>query len=140
LHNGKCSICSGNFDSRYLQIDHGIPYEISGAEASIQKNLDDFMLLCGSCNRAKSWSCEHCINWKVEKEPAICKQCYWGSPENYMHIALKSIRRLDIHWEGYEIESYEKIKTLAKREKTPLPDFVKKVLDKTQLHREKRRH
>jgi hypothetical protein len=130
LYNGKCFICSGYFELRYLQIDHRVPYELSGDDSSISQNLDDFMLLCGSCNRAKSWSCEHCVNWKEEKDSAICKQCYWGNPENYLHIALKSIRRLDIHWEEHEIKSYEKIKTLANREKTPLPDFVKKVLDK----------
>jgi len=129
-HKGKCFICSGTFESRYLQIDHRVPYEIAGDDVSIERNLDDFMLLCGSCNRAKSWSCEHCVNWKEKKEPNICKQCYWGSPENYLHIALKSIRRLDIHWEAHEIKSYERIKAIANLEKTPLPDFVKKVLDK----------
>ncbi len=134
LHRGKCFICSGSFESRYLQIDHRVPYEIAGETALVQKNLDDFMLLCGSCNRAKSWSCEHCTNWKEEKEPNICNQCYWGNPENYLHIALKSIRRLDIHWEEHEIKSYERIKALANREKTPLPNFVKKVLDKSIAH------
>ena len=134
LHNGRCFICFGSFELRYLQIDHRVPYEISGDDAAIQKNPDGFMLLCGSCNRAKSWSCEHCINWKEEKDPAICKQCYWGSPEDYLHIALKTIRRLDILWEEHEIKSYEKIKALANREKTSLPDFVKRVLAKNTLH------
>lgn len=129
-HNGKCFICSGNFELRYLQIDHRVPYEISGDDNSISKNLADFMLLCGSCNRAKSWSCEHCINWKKEKDSGICKQCYWGNPDDYIHIALKPVRRLDIHWEEHEIKSYNRIKALANHEKTPLPDFVKKVLDK----------
>lgn len=128
---GKCFICFGSFESRYLQTDHCVPYEVSGDETSIQKSLNDFMLLCGSCNRAKSWSCEHCINWKEEKDAAICKQCYWGSPENYLHIALKAIRRLDIQWEEHEIKNYERLKTKAKQEKTPMPDFVKKVLNKT---------
>lgn len=133
-HQEKCHICSGSFESRYLQIDHRVPYEITGDEAANQKNVDDFMLLCGSCNRAKSWSCEHCANWQKEKDAEICKQCYWGSPESYLHIALKQVRRLDIHWEGHgEIESYERIKALAKREKTHLPDFVKKVLHKSIL-------
>jgi DNA adenine methylase len=43
----------------------------------------------------------------------------------------KSIRRLDIHWEEHEIKSYDRIKALANQEKTPLPNFVKKVLDKS---------
>jgi len=32
-------------------------------------------------------------------------------------------------------ERYEKIKNLAHRKKTPLPDFVEKMLDKTVPHR-----
>jgi len=30
---------------------------------SDELNPDDFMLLSGSANRAKSWFCEHCENW-----------------------------------------------------------------------------
>src|ERR1035437_7795559 len=94
LGKGRCFICSGEFEERYLQIDHKVPYEVGG-DIDIARNVDDFMLLCGSCNRAKSWSCEHCENWKTEKKPSLCMQCYWGSPTNYNHIALKEIRRLD---------------------------------------------
>jgi hypothetical protein len=130
LNKGKCFICSGNFESRYLQVDHRVPYEVAGEDTSIKKKLNEHMLLCASCNRAKSWSCEHCLNWRQEKALTICKQCYWGSPENYLHIALRSVRRLDILWEESEVKNYERLKSLADREKTPLPDFVKKVLEK----------
>ena len=46
-------------DERVLQIDHRVPYEVGGDDKSETLNPDDFMLLSGSANRAKSWSCEH---------------------------------------------------------------------------------
>ncbi len=130
IQNGKCAICNGSFELRYFQIDHRVPYEVAGDDILLNRNLSEFMLLCGSCNRAKSWSCEHCLNWKREKTPNICNRCYWGNPDNYLHIALRSVRRLDILWAEIEVAGYDKIKALANKEKTPLPDFVKKILDK----------
>ncbi len=127
---GKCAICSGAFESRYLQIDHKVPYEVSGDDTNQKVQPSEFMLLCASCNRAKSWSCEHCINWKKEKDTDLCLRCYWGSPENYVHIALQSVRRMDIVWQGQEVRIYDKLKTLSNKGKTPLPDFVKKILEK----------
>jgi hypothetical protein len=129
--NGKCAICSGILENRYLQIDHKVPYEVAGDEGIESFQVSEFMLLCASCNRAKSWSCEHCLNLKKEKDSNICRQCYWGNPENYLHIALKSLRRMDLIWQGEETTTYEKLKNLASRNRTPLPDFVKKVLEKS---------
>jgi len=124
----KCYICSGHFEKRYLQVDHRVPYEISGDPLNAEQNLLDFMLLCGSCNRAKSWSCEHCPNWSDKKSSKICKTCYWANPTDYVHIALKEIRRLDLQWEGDEIKIYEKLKLYAKKYEIDLPDFVKKIV------------
>ncbi|MBZ0308561.1 MAG: HNH endonuclease [Anaerolineae bacterium] len=64
--HGKCAICLTAFEERYLQIDHCIPYEIAG---ETERQINEYMLLCGSCNRAKSWSCEHCTNWLETKSP-----------------------------------------------------------------------
>lgn len=125
---GRCCICSGHFESRYLQIDHRIPYEISGEKTVLKRNTKDYMLLCGSCNRAKSWTCEHCPNWLTEKSSKICFKCYWANPENYTHIALREIRRLDIIWDEEEIQIYEKLKKAAKENKYPIPDFVKRII------------
>ena len=90
--------------------------------------MTDFMLLCGSCNRAKSWSCEHCQNWKVEKAHNVCGTCYWASPETYAHVALRLIRRLDISWSDAEIPEYDRLVALSEQEEKGLPDFVKSVL------------
>jgi len=128
--NGKCAICSGQFESRYLQIDHRVPYEVGGDIHSGERNNDDYMLLCSSCNRAKSWSCEHCENWMNAKSSEICLVCYWGNPENYTHIALREIRRLDLTWEQDEVKTYEKLKELAKRQDYEIPDYVKKLIEK----------
>ena len=130
LQSGKCAICDGDFELRYFQIDHRIPYEISGDEQENKEN--EYMLLCGSCNRAKSWSCENCPNWENERLQNLCKTCYWASPDEYKHIALEEVRRLDILWKGEkDIEVYEKIKKKAKGNKAPMPEYVKEILSKS---------
>lgn len=58
---GRCAICGGSSPARYLQVDHRVPYEIAG-EPRHELETKHFLLLCASCNRAKSWSCEHCAN------------------------------------------------------------------------------
>jgi hypothetical protein len=128
--NGKCDICSGHFESRYLQIDHKIPYEVAGEYKEFDNSTIDYMLLCSSCNRAKSWSCEHCLNWIKEKNPVVCAKCYWGNTDSYIHIALREVRRMDIIWEENEIMVYERLKQLAQENKFPIPDFVKQIIAK----------
>jgi hypothetical protein len=127
--NGKCGVCAGRFELRYLQVDHRVPYEIGG-DTQEKLNLKYFMLVCGSCNRAKSWSCEHCQNWINDKSASVCLKCYWASPENYIHIALREIRRADIVWEKDEVRVYENLKQQAQQNQTPLPEFVKRVVKK----------
>jgi hypothetical protein len=129
MQDGKCAICYGRFEALYLQVDHRIPYEVAGDKQG-KLNLEDFKLICASCNRAKSWSCEHCENWSKERSPNICLGCYWANSENYVHIALREIRRADILWENGEIQVYEKLRQQSQRNKTPLPEFVKKVVKK----------
>jgi 5-methylcytosine-specific restriction endonuclease McrA len=127
LSGGKCTICNGKFEERYLQIDHRVPYEVSG-DIDVARVVEDFMLLCGSCNRAKSWSCEHCDNWKTENKPPVCMQCYWGSPENYNHIAMEQVRRLDLQWNGDEIKYYDALKVIADHNEIELPEFIKQII------------
>ncbi len=131
IQDGKCAICNGDFDSRYLQIDHRVPYEINGDIQEDKEKDQQYMLLCGSCNRAKSWSCEHCSNWINEKYSELCQTCYWAKPDDYMHIALREVRRLDILWTGKEdLSVYEKVRNMAKGKKTPMPEYVKEILSK----------
>ncbi len=124
---GRCAVCAGKFEKRYLQIDHRIPYEIAGDTDHLNRDNRDYMLLCASCNRAKSWSCEHCPNWKT-KSTKICTQCYWAFPQEYTHISLREIRRVDVVWDGDEIQIYNKLRAAASAENSPVPDYVKQII------------
>ena len=124
----KCFIYLEKMVERELQIDHRVPYEIAGEVP--EQNPDDFMLLSGSANRAKSWSCEHCENWRVQKKRSVCLSCYWAYPENYSHIAMLQIRRADLLWQGDEVEQYEQLRNDAKRSGQTIPEFVKQIIEK----------
>ena len=125
-HGCRCFIYLEEMDERLLQIDHRIPYEVAGDDNA--PHPDDFMLLCGSANRAKSWSCEHCDNWRKTRDPTICRSCYWVYPEDYSHVAMRQIRRLDLIWEGNSVSQYERIRESAAAYGVPLPDFVKEII------------
>ncbi len=127
LYNSRCGVCFTDYAPRYLQIDHRVPYEVGGDPAGTL-DTDEFMLLCGSCNRAKSWSCEHCKNWTTDHSPEVCKACYWANPENYAHIALRLIRRLAVTWSDDEVPQYERLVQLSKHARKNVPEFVKNVL------------
>jgi len=128
----KCTICNEKYEDRYLQIDHRVPYEVAGDFVSNEDHPEAFMLLCGSCNRSKSWSCEHCNNWLNDKNIDVCKQCYWGTPENYSHIALENIRRNEIIWRtDEEIERYNEIQQKATKKGITLEQYIKNVLMKS---------
>ena len=60
----------------------------------------------------------------------ICLNCYWVYPENYSHIAMRQIRRLDLIWQGEEVETYEKLKTEAASVEKEIPFFVKEILER----------
>jgi hypothetical protein len=126
----KCFIYLEEMDGRVLQIDHRVPYEVDGDDVAGTLNPDDFMLLCGSANRAKSWSCEHCENWTAKKDKKICLSCYWAYPEDYSHVAMRQIRRLDLIWEGDDVTAYDRLKDDAAAYGASLPDFVKEIIRK----------
>ena len=130
LHGARCAIYLETFPERELQIDHRIPFEVLGdARGSLQK-ADDYMLLCGSANRAKSWSCQHCVNWIELKKPEVCHSCYWAYPDNYTHVAMRQARRADILWTEQEIQDYERLKCRTIQLQKNIPAYVKEVLAK----------
>lgn len=110
-----------------MQIDHRIPSEVGGDPAGAP-DVEDYMLLCASCNRAKSWSCEHCRNWTTDHLLKVCRVCHRASSKDYEHIALELVRRLDIVWQGDEVPDHERLTILAAQARRNLPDFVKDVL------------
>ena len=127
-HQGRCRVCLQPFEKRYLQVDHRVPYEVAGDALAGERHPEEHMLLCGSCNRAKSWSCEHCSNWTGEKSATVCWSCYWASPDSYAHVATVEMRRLDVAWTGSEIRDYERLKTEAEAAQLPLPEYVRALL------------
>ncbi|MBI5143294.1 MAG: HNH endonuclease [Nitrospirae bacterium] len=129
-HGCRCFIFLEDMDAVNLQIDHRVPFEVGGDGEENKLDPDDFMLLCASANRAKSWSCEHCENWNVAKDRTICMTCYWAYPENYSHIAMRQIRRLDIVWQGNEVDVYDKLKATAREMEKEMPFVVKEILER----------
>ncbi|WP_311774147.1 HNH endonuclease [Nostoc sp. UCD121] len=123
----KCFIYLEKVDKRELQIDHRVPFEVDGEP---ELEAESFMLLCGSANRAKSWSCEHCENWKTIKDKSICLSCYWAYPESYTHVAMQQVRRIDLMWQGDNIESYEKLKQQTVRLNKEIPEFIKDIIER----------
>jgi hypothetical protein len=123
----RCNIYLEETPERELQIDHRIPFEIAGDNGPLSDQISEYMLLCVSANRAKSWSCENCKNWK-QKDIKICSTCYWAYPEQYQHIALREIRRLDVMWVADEIADYDQLIKESGRVRKEPPDYVKAVL------------
>lgn len=126
----RCAIYLESFEERELQIDHRIPFEIAGNMVEGKQAPEDFMSLCGSANRAKSWSCEHCANWLEQKEANICRSCYWASPEDYTHIAMRQARRLDIIWTDADVAVYDRLKKKTEELQQEIPAYVKKIIER----------
>lgn len=89
-----------------LQVDHRIPYEIGGENEG--NDIDCYMLLSPSANRAKSWTCEHCSNWNLH-DVNFCKSCFWAYPEEYTHIAGRKERQIIVTFTDNEIEDYNRL-------------------------------
>jgi DNA-binding transcriptional regulator/RsmH inhibitor MraZ len=119
----RCQICGA---STNLQVDHRIPYEVAGESQAKQAN--PYLVLCGSCNRKKSWSCEHCPNWLRDKNFGVCSTCYWAEPQKYDHIGTERERRADIVWMGDEVQNYERIRLESKRKLRTVPEHIKEIL------------
>lgn len=108
LAQSRCQACGTKESMRALQIDHRIPYEIdpgSGDEVP-----DEYQVLCGSCNRSKSWTCEtECPNWTL-RDPKICTTCRWADADEYEHIATVRRRQIVLTWDDEAVADYEALK------------------------------
>lgn len=124
-YGSKCFVYLETMDESVLQVDHRIPYEIGGEHD--EKDLDYYMLLSPSANRAKSWTCEHCENWE-RKDSSFCLRCFWAHPENYDHVAGKNERIISLVFTGDEIEDYYKLINLSGEEKAQ--EVIKQIIHK----------
>lgn len=127
-YGAVCFVYLKPMEERLLQIDHRIPYEIGG---ELDDNIDCYMLLSPSANRAKSWTCEHCPNW-TRKNLEFCSNCFWAHPENYTHIAGREERQIVITFSDNEIDDYNQLISLVGKEKAEdkikelISEFIKK--------------
>lgn len=117
----RCAICGADFTGRELQTDHRVPFRISGDP--LHPVFDDFMPLCGSDNRAKSWTCEHCSNWE-DKNPEMCRGCYWARPDAYSHVAGQQERRLMLTIRGSGVSVFDRIGDAAEAEGVTPSEWV----------------
>lgn len=106
----RCFVYLEQMDEGLLQVDHRIPYEIGGEHD--ESDVDYFMLLSPSANRAKSWTCEHCQNW-MYKDPDMCARCFWAHPEDYDHIAGKLQRILSLVYDESDVGDYDRLIEIA---------------------------
>ena len=128
--SARCAIYLEEFPERDLQIDHRVPFEVAGDDAERMNNPKDYMLLSGSANRAKSWSCEHCANLLDLKDTSICRKCYWAYPDSYEHVAMRQTRRADILWSGDEVTVYDRLKQRTLELQKNLPAYIKELIEK----------
>lgn len=113
-YGAKCFIYSEPLDESLLQVDHRIPYEIAGEQS--EHDTDVYMLLSPSANRAKSWACEHCLNWE-RRDASFCISCFWAYPEHYTNIAGRHLRRIVLTFTGDEIADYDRLIALVGEDK-----------------------
>ena len=133
LGGNKCVVCGSMTN---LQIDHRIPYSVAGESQSEEDN--PYQLLCGSCNRKKSWACEHCENLLMQRAIAICEGCYWAQPAKYTHVAMLPERRLDVIWIGDEVRQFEALKSAADEKGHTIAEEIKELL--TNMRRDRTDH
>lgn len=124
-YGAKCFVYLETMDPSVLQVDHRVPYEIGGEHD--EQDIDYYMLLSPSANRAKSWTCEHCVNWD-KKDASFCMRCFWAHPENYDHVAGKPEKVVSLIFTGNEIQDYNKLIALA-GEKTA-QETIKSIIHK----------
>lgn len=117
----KCGICSGVFAGRELQADHRVPFMIGGDKPTFE--FADFMPLCASDNRAKSWSCENCENW-TKRDVSMCETCFWAHPESYTHVAGRKERRLTITFQNDAVGIYDSLEADAAKNGQTISEYA----------------
>jgi hypothetical protein len=86
-------------------------------------------MLCPSCNRTKSWTCERdCPNW-TERVPELCRTCLWGSPEDYEHIATRVRRQVTVVWQDEDVAAYERLAARAAARSQDVATYLHDLVD-----------
>lgn len=126
----RCEVCLTTFQGDIdLQVDHRVPYEIGGDPPL--SDTTAFMIVCPSCNREKSWRCEHCPNW-VQRETAMCQNCFWANPSAYSHVAMAHHRAMVLTFGEGDEDLYQLLVKESREQGVPLSDLVKGKLKTTE--------
>jgi 5-methylcytosine-specific restriction endonuclease McrA len=124
--NGRCEVCGAPQADRNLQIDHRIPFEIDPGSGELVP--DEYQMLCGSCNRTKSRTCEtDCPNWQA-RDPEVCRTCMWASPDDYQHIATIPRRQVTLTWVGDDVGVYDELRAAAESAGEDVTTFLRRRL------------
>lgn len=123
---GRCEMCGAPEADRNLQIDHRVPFEIDPGSGELDPG--EYQMLCGSCNRTKSWTCEtECPNWQA-RELGVCRTCMWAEPNDYQHVATIPRRQVTITWVGEDVTAFDELRAAANAAGMDLPSFVRRRL------------
>ena len=121
-------ITGAQLDERVLQIDHRVPYRIAGDAGLSDHDVEAYMLLDASSQRAKSWSCENCPNMAPPaRKPFVCRRCFWAYPEDYDHIATEQLRRTDVSWQGADVAVHDHLEKIAHRDGLTVADLLRQL-------------
>jgi hypothetical protein len=128
-HYGEYDRITGwQVTARALQVDHRIPYQVGGDVGLESEDVNAFMLLTGSSQRAKSFSCEQCPNFLELKDPKVCGTCYWAFPEQYQHIGMRQVRQVELVWQDEEAEAFDRIQAKLAAEGRTVEEAAKALL------------
>lgn len=124
---GSIDVITGaKLDERVLQIDHRIPYRIAGDIGLQGHDVEAYMLLDASSQRAKSWSCEQCPNMAIRSQET-CQTCFWAYPENHKHVATKQMRRTDVAWQGLDVSVHDKLDQIARQRGNTIAELLREA-------------
>lgn len=127
-HYGRIHAFTGEpLPDSLLQVDHRVPFAVAGEVDALR--VADFMFLDPTYQRRKSTACEGCSNFK-KKELTVCQSCFWAYPNKYTHVAGDDLRRIDVTWQGHEVQIYNAlVKAAAEKEQSP-QSYLKDVCSK----------
>ena len=121
----RCNLDGFEHSKRTLQADHRVPFTVAGDPDGFDPA--DWQLLCASHQRKKSFECENCPN-STEKDPEVCRTCFWAFPEEYTHVATRPERRITLVWGEEDIDLYDKLRSEAEELGTRLESLIRERL------------
>ena len=119
----KCQLCGAEHD---LQVDHRVPYQVAGE--ALKDSKEPYMVLCGSCNRKKSWpaSTARTLWNQAGREVPIVLLGESREPHACRDIAYTS--RGHLIWQGEETRSFDDFRSKCKNEGKSIEAGIKEMM------------